>query len=385
MMEIAKEKQKFQIIEFARGIAAILVVMHHSGSIMSQPRFFATEPFGQHLRYFNVGVDFFFVLSGFLITWVHLKDIGRPDRLGNFARKRFLRIYPPYWGIVVPLIALYLIFPGAGVPSQRDPLNIVASIFLLPYTEPPVLGVAWTLTHEVLFYVLFAFAIVRGRMWLSILPLWAAAIIIANIALPSLSFPFSFLLNPFNLEFIMGTAIAWFASRADVPRPWAWLWIGALAFVGLMLFATNLQDIPLIGRLGFGLTASIFVLGAIGVEKGREINLPKFLGLLGAASYAIYLAHPVALSLGVHLLSRIPGSHAVSPAIIAMALVAIGVGAGLAYHLVLERRLLQLARYVLDNPPRFLPRRQTVASTNEPPVLNNALATAANEDVESKS
>ncbi|MFG1349874.1 acyltransferase family protein [Xanthobacter autotrophicus] len=383
MMEIGKEKQRFQIIEFARGIAAILVVMHHSGSIMSQPRFFATEPFDQHLRYFNVGVDFFFVLSGFLITWVHLKDIGRPERLGNFARKRFLRIYPPYWGILFPLIALYLVFPGAGTPSQRDPVNIVASILLLPYTVPPVLGVAWTLTHEILFYVLFAFAIVRGRMWLSILPLWAVAIIGANIAFPSMSFPFSFLLNPFNLEFIMGTAIAWFASRAVVPRPWVWLWGGALAFVGLMLFATNLQDIPLIGRLGFGLASSLFVLGAIGVERGRDINLPRFLGLLGAASYAIYLAHPIALSFGVHLLSRIPGSHAVSPAIIAMALVAIGVSAGLIYHLVVERRLLRLARYVLDNPPRFLQRRQAVATASETAALNT-LAAAANKDVDAK-
>ncbi len=101
-------------------------------------------------------MDFFFVLSGFIITWIHWSDIGRKERIRSFAAKRFVRIFPPYWFILAPLVILYLVFTGAGQPSQRDPVNIILSILLLPNPVQPVLGVAWTLTHEIFFYALFA-------------------------------------------------------------------------------------------------------------------------------------------------------------------------------------------------------------------------------------
>lgn len=360
-MERDQPKSKLQIIEFARGFAAMLVVFHHAGSIMAQPRFFGTEPFAEHLRNFNVGVDFFFVLSGFLITWVHFDDIGRKERLGNFARKRFLRIYPPYWGIVIPLIILYALFPAGGVPSQRDPVNVVLSLLLLPYTAQPVLGVAWTLTHEILFYVLFAIILLAGRIWLLLFPLWAVAIVVANVINPDLPFPLSFLLSPFNLEFLLGTAIAFLVRNRQAPLALAWIVAGSAAFVALMLFATRIQDNMLVARIAFGLASAVFVIGAVSYERNRSVVLPAVMGLFGAASYAIYLAHPVALSFGVQLLSRVPGSHALPLDVIALILVVFGTTAGIVYHLALEKRLIRLARYVLDNSPLFGARRKSPA------------------------
>ncbi len=52
----------------------------------------------------HAGVDFFFVLSGFIILHVHAGDIGRPVRLGHYLQRRFTRVYPFYW--VVFLLAL---------------------------------------------------------------------------------------------------------------------------------------------------------------------------------------------------------------------------------------------------------------------------------------
>ncbi len=207
---------------------------------MAQPRFYGEHPFSGHLQNFNVGVDFFFVLSGFIITWVHWKDIGDSSRLGNYAIKRFLRIYPAYWGIVIPLAILYLCFPAAGIPTQHNPLNIVRSILLLPSAAPPVLGVAWTLVHEVFFYAVFAGVIFTGRLELAIFPIWALAIVVLD-GWGESTFPLSFLASPFNLDFIMGVCAAGLLRSGRIPWPWVFFVSGATAFFALMLFAVHIQ------------------------------------------------------------------------------------------------------------------------------------------------
>jgi peptidoglycan/LPS O-acetylase OafA/YrhL len=343
-----KEKPgKFELLEAGRGFAALLVVVLHTRNIMTQPRFFGTELFGGYLKNFNVGVDFFFVLSGFIIAWVHWKDLGDRSRLGNYAAKRFLRIFPPYWGILFPLIALYLIFPGAGVPSQHDPLNIFFSIFLVPYIYQPVLGVAWTLTHEMFFYVLFGLIICLGRRALVLLPVWAAAIVMANLS-GNLEYPLSFFFSPFNLEFIMGVSAALFLHRYTVPVPRILLVISAIVFIGFMMLGGNIQDNNLVARLAFGIPSMVFVLAAVEIDRQTPIRVPKLALLLGAASYSIYLVHPVALSFMSNALSRIH-SNLVPIWVIGLVIFLTGAVAGTLYHLVAEKRLMKLFRNILNS------------------------------------
>ena len=344
-----REKGKYASIEIGRGLASALVVFHHAGNIMSQPRFYGSDPFDGHLRNFNVGVDFFFVLSGFIIAWIHWADIGQSGRLKSYASKRFLRIYPPYWGVLLPLIALYQVFPQAGVESQRDPINIGLSLLLLPFTAQPVLGVAWTLTHEIFFYVVFAGIILAGRKALIFFPLWALAIIAGHFAGP-LNFPLSFFLNPFNLEFIMGVGAAWLLKNVRIPAPMLVASVGALTFILLMLFAVNIQDDNLVGRLAFGISSLLFVLGAVEVERHRKVALPRALLFFGASSYAVYLVHPVALSFCIQVVKRLAG-NTMSLEIIAIIIALMGIVAGCLYHILLEKRLTSWVRSVFNLGP----------------------------------
>ena len=55
------------------------------------------------------GVDIFFVLSGFIIYFIHAKDIGRPQRIYNFAKKRLSRVYPAYWVVLLGVLPIYLL------------------------------------------------------------------------------------------------------------------------------------------------------------------------------------------------------------------------------------------------------------------------------------
>lgn len=346
-----ERKLKFGVLEIGRGVAASLVVLHHSGNIVSQPRFFGAEPFGEHLRNFNVGVDFFFVLSGFIIAWVHWSDIGDRAMLGRYALKRFLRIYPPYWGVLFPLIILYLFFPNAGVPSQHDPENIATSILLLPNTVQPVLGVAWTLVHEIFFYLVFGAIVAVGRKGLWLLPLWALAIVAASVS-GATSFPLSFFLSPFNMEFIMGVGAAALLRHRTMPMPWLLAISGAVAFLALTLFAVHIQDNPLVGRMAFGASAAVFVFGVVEIERRHPLRLHPLLALFGAASYAVYLVHPVALSFLVQLATRVPGRFLPPLEAIVLLLAVSATMAGILYHLVVEKRLTRAARRLVEPMPR---------------------------------
>lgn len=343
-------RSRFVTLEVGRALAASLVVLHHAGNIMAQPRFYGEHPFSGHLQNFNVGIDFFFVLSGFIITWVHWRDIGDPSRLGNYATKRFLRIYPPYWGVMIPLAVLYLGLPTAGIPSQRDPLNIVLSIFLLPAASQPVLGVAWTLVHEVFFYGVFACVIAAGRSGLAVFPMWALAILAVDRWGES-TFPLSFFASPFNLDFILGVCAAALLRSRPIPLPAVLSVAGIASFLALMLFDLHIQDDSLVSRLAFGGSAFFAVLGLVALELRQAVRLHRAFVFFGAASYSVYLVHPIALSFGVHILSR--ASSLLPNDAIALVLTAGGIGAGLLYYKIFERALTSMVRNALSKAASF--------------------------------
>jgi exopolysaccharide production protein ExoZ len=338
-----RPREKFGGIQAGRAVAAILVIFAHSGTIIAEPRFFGVEPFGGVLRPWGVGVDFFFVLSGFIIAWVHWDDIGRKNRLRAYALNRFLRIYPPYWGILLPLSLLYFIFPGTGQPSQHDPVNFVFSVLLAPYPDPPVLGVAWTLVHEIIFYVVFGVLIQFGRRVLWLLPTWAVSIISLQLSFDRLPFPLNILFNEFNLEFLLGVAAALWLRRHRTPFPNIVTAIGCLFFLGTMLLGRIIYDHSLAARSIFGLSSVAFIVGSVELERSGRLRIPTFALVLGAASYAIYLIHGIALSATIQVVRKILGPTL--PMIpLVLFLVSAGVIAGVVYHVVVEEPLTRSLR-----------------------------------------
>ena len=98
-----------RFVQVLRGFAAIAVLLYHTGV-------YAGIYFNNPIYFFengNLGVDFFFTLSGFIITYIHLKDIKARGRVKVFLVKRFVRIFPFYWMILLVVIALDpSLFPG---------------------------------------------------------------------------------------------------------------------------------------------------------------------------------------------------------------------------------------------------------------------------------
>ena len=104
-------------IQAARGIAALLVVAYHAERALSLPQYVGRMPLDGITGFGHAGVDFFFVLSGFIILTVHGVDLGQPGRFRRYAARRVCRIYPPYW--IVTALVLMLTFAGTAGTACR--------------------------------------------------------------------------------------------------------------------------------------------------------------------------------------------------------------------------------------------------------------------------
>lgn len=169
------------------------------------------------------GLDFFFVLSGFIITLIHAGDIGRPRRLAAFCGKRLLRIYPAYWIALALYLALLLASPTPG-HAERGLAYVATSFLLWPDTAEPILDVGWSLRHELLFYALFVVAILHRRFGTVLFAGWLAGIL-ANAAAqlwngqPCFTgLAGSLLFRGLNLEFFFGIVAAILVGRAVARR-----------------------------------------------------------------------------------------------------------------------------------------------------------------------
>ena len=330
-----------------------MVAMHHASDILHQARYGGVSPFWDFMKEFDVGVDFFFVLSGFIITWVHFKDIGKINRLTDYLIRRVTRIYPPYWCILAPLVILYFLFPHSGTPSQHAPVNIFLSFFLLPNPQQPVLGVAWTLVYEMFFYTLFAMVIAIGhRGWL-MFQCWAIAILILCAAGHSSTWPGSFFFDTRNLEFLFGVVIARFLAGSNLPAPGSFVVGGALLFSSGMLIKFLIVDelAPVYDNILFGLASAAMIAGLVELERTGRIAFGRSARLLGSGSYSIYLVHSVIQSWVLIGAWRFLGW--MPPDMVWAFIVSIGIGSGLIFHVYVERLTTDIARRCLSHRPSF--------------------------------
>jgi exopolysaccharide production protein ExoZ len=213
------------IIQFFRGFAAILVVIHHA-TLISQEKFgksFISDIFSTG----GVGVDFFFVLSGFILLFVHIKDIGKKEKSKSFFVKRFIRVYPIYWVVTLLCLPFFFLSVSDSKSFDGDYLYIIKSFLLFPQEKLPLLSVGWTLTHEIYFYLLLGiciyfwksklvriivFTIVIGSFYKAFFDFnshWDYKYRTYQTFLDS-NFYLSFLFSRFNIEFFLGCISALF-------------------------------------------------------------------------------------------------------------------------------------------------------------------------------
>ncbi|MBN9563667.1 MAG: acyltransferase [Alphaproteobacteria bacterium] len=307
MSAVAPQRGKLLGIQAGRGVAALLVALYHGGRMISLPQYGGSIPLGACFTFGHAGVDFFFVLSGFIIYFVHHRDIGSPQRLPSYLWRRITRIYPIYWVVTFALFGMHLMSPAGGHDLSIG--YLVQSLLLVPQDREPLLGVAWTLQHEVLFYVAFAVAI-AGR-WLGgilfsgwiLLTIFAILLPIDNDTL------IGFFLSPFHLQFVMGIGAAYAVLRGGVAWPRTLAVAGGLGFL-IVGLAEDVGWIPLtgtVGRLLYGFAAMCLLVGLATAEQRKLVRVGVVGAFTGAASYSLYLVHAIVIGLTARVIAMVGG------------------------------------------------------------------------------
>ncbi|MWD28326.1 acyltransferase family protein [Aquicoccus sp. SCR17] len=335
-------RRSLDSLQVGRGIAAIAVVVFHAHVFFIPERLHPGQTVSRVFDIGYAGVEFFFVLSGFIMILVHRRDIGRPRRAARFMMKRALRILPFYWLVTLAMLAL-LLAQWPATAGQLSPARLLHSLALVPMPDGAALlvEVGWTLSHEFLFYALFCLLIVAPRAGIAAFALWILAIG-ALVPRPP-GYPWDFLLAPCNLLFAMGMGAALVFPRLS-PR-----WAGTAALCGTALFlavglgdAYGVMDLTHAGRtLLLGAAAAITVAGLAGWETGRRVAMPRSLVFLGDASFAIYLVHALALPVATRVMVELGAGRWLTPGLSLLTLTALAVAAGCLAHVTVERPMLR--------------------------------------------
>jgi exopolysaccharide production protein ExoZ len=139
---------KLEGIQILRGYAAMLVVVTHLWSVGVLS---STLRFG---RIGGLGVDIFFIISGFIMCY-SLKDrLGADDSI-TFLKKRVHRVFPVYLIVLIPFLAHYIYY-GSGEKTPVDTMLVAGNLLLLPSffggeNYRMLVGPAWTLIYELFF------------------------------------------------------------------------------------------------------------------------------------------------------------------------------------------------------------------------------------------
>jgi peptidoglycan/LPS O-acetylase OafA/YrhL len=254
----------------------------------------------------NVGVDLFFVLSGFLIYGAL---INKAQPFGRYFGRRVRRIYPVFLVMLALYLALSVLFPsesklpaGAGAAA----LYVLQNLLLLPGMLPiaPIITVAWSLSYEFFFYlvvpVLIAALGLRGRT--PAFRIWALVVLgLAGAAYLAVQG------GHVRLLMFLAGMLVYELHHERVRLPGA----GALGALGLCL-GLGLALLPLGGLLsqtlkylGLGLVFGLLCLDAFAPTwLSRALSWTP-LRWLGNISYSYYLMHGLALKFAVLVLGKV--------------------------------------------------------------------------------
>ncbi len=333
---------RYVTLDHWRGFAALSVVLFHSFPPLAagtQPA--ATAWIFTVARQGWKGVHVFFVISGYCIGLLAVREIRRRKLSGRFLASRFLRIFPPYWaacGVAAAAALAALPFNHAllfAVPPLYGALPGTPGLFfrhcflLDPFYADPhgYLLVAWTLSWELSYYLMAAALIfIATTVHTRVAVVVGLGFAVAG-ACPQL-FPSWPALGGWT-EFACGGCVL-VAENARADGRAAWPWLLFIAGVGVLGAWAAGASSTLLFAAGFAL-----LLYGLRPHDNRLAHLKglRWLGSVGTMSYSLYLVHAPIISPARNLLSRLVAPS--SPWFILPILFCIGVslvGAALFYR-----------------------------------------------------
>ncbi len=355
-------------IHYLRGLAALLVVFHHSIIQLAPVR-----DHYAHIEFGQAGVDIFFVISGFVIYLSNGK--GRRLGSGEFLKRRIVRIVPLYWLATLAVVAVAVVAPRLFATTTVTAQNVAQSLLFVPaYSAAfpdqiwPVLVPGWSLNYEMFFYLVFAVGLLvaRERLLLFLVVILGTFVVAGLLLDPHLA-PLKSYTDPRLLEFLFGVLLA----RLYMDMGFKGLsGLGVLLPAGVLLLAIS-PALPML-QLGkippWALPAAFIVTGALAMEKLLVSTSSPLLQLMGDASYALYLSHLFTLG-ALRVIWAKAGVPVDNPQWTLLwfgVALSASVVVGIAVHKWLEKPLLSAGRSLLGSGPTARWRKVPMRSTGVP-------------------
>lgn len=313
-------KRHIDDIQILRAVAAIAVLFFHlereiSGS---RPGAFGTT-FVDVAWLGQVGVDIFFVISGFIMYFVHYQDFAKLGMSGQFFLRRLIRIVPSYWLLTTITVAGLVFLPELFNSRTPDWAWITASYLFVPWQAPagdisPPVGPGWTLNYEMYFYVIFALLLlVPRRIALPVMTVFMTASAVLGVILQPQVPMLGLMTSALLIEFLCGIWLAWaFVTGITLRGPVLVL----LTLAAVAVFATGPMvyvdgdlatwwRLPFFGLPAATIVATVLLRAGLQDEVRQPGLLRRALMRLGDSSYALYLTHVFTLRICSVVLHRL--------------------------------------------------------------------------------
>ncbi|HEY8085995.1 MAG TPA: acyltransferase [Methylophilaceae bacterium] len=299
-----KTNSTIESLQVLRGIAASAVVLHHTIRAVLLFSSERNDAASAHwlAEWLAIGVDIFFVISGFIMVYISTPYLEGKKPLNDFVMMRIIRIYPIYFTATFLLLTIQTVsfLLSSGVGFNLSLRRILSALVLFPSFNQkglvqPVLGVGWTLSYEILFYITFYISICLAKKANLLIIIISTILISINITtniIPEWNLAInSFLKNRIMFEFIFGCGIAMAYMKGLAQRLPVWpLFVLSVISLFLSLTADGNADNRFF-LWGFPATMLVFLF----LQIDRRMRWPRFLVLLGEASYSIYIFHTLIL------------------------------------------------------------------------------------------
>jgi peptidoglycan/LPS O-acetylase OafA/YrhL len=293
-------KPKLLFLESLRGIAALSVALFHVKDI-------STSPITNNLFIENSDtmVDFFFVLSGFVIAYTYLDRITDIRSLVNFKIKRFLRLYPLHFVTLFVFlfieIAKYILESFLGISSNVTPFStnnltsFVSNLFLFhSFTEPTVTfnAPSWSISTEFYTYLIFGLVLLISSNFSNKIRPVLLFVVMAVSAYLVLIFDameefVGVAMFRCMYSFFLGTLIFYIFKKIKTKTP-------MLVSLGLIFFSIWAVCYPeIVPKIYLPILFSLVIFSLITSNPNNLINIlnSRYLVFLGTVSYGIYMVH----------------------------------------------------------------------------------------------